>query len=170
MKRNIILIGFMGTGKTTVGQLLSDKLGHTFVDTDGLIVEAAGMTIPELFEHKGEPYFRDLESEMLEKALQREGLVLATGGGAVLRERNRNSMLEGGFVVALKAGAEHIIDRVKHDANRPLLAGDAEARVRKLLQDRAEAYDFAHLSIRTDELAPHEAAGKIAEAWTSAQR
>lgn len=152
MHRNIILIGFMGTGKSTVGQALAAALDWTFVDMDERIVEKAGQSIPEIFATHGEAYFRDLESDVLHELAGGAKQVIATGGGAVLRPANREVMLKGGLVVNLKADAETIIHRVKGDANRPLLAGDVEERVRKLLQERRGMYDYAHLAIDTSSM------------------
>jgi shikimate kinase len=156
MNKNILLIGFMGTGKTTIGQRLAEILGWTFTDTDKRIEELTGMSIPELFAEKGEAYFRQVESEVIESLRSSEQLVVSTGGGAVLREANREAMLASGLVVALTADAETIISRVRGDANRPLLAGDLEGKVRQLLRDRAGAYDFAHVVIDTSNKAVEE--------------
>ncbi|MDR9852832.1 shikimate kinase [Paenibacillus sp. VCA1] len=161
-KRNIILIGMMGTGKSTVGDILAKKLGYSLVDLDAAIVAEEGMTIPEMFELHGEPYFRKAETGVLRKILAQDGSkVVATGGGCVLREENRDLMLQGGFVVALTADAEAIVNRVKGDANRPLLAGGAEERVRTILEERKDAYRFAHSTVDTSRLGADEVALKI---------
>ncbi len=139
----------MGTGKSTVGALLATETGMRMVDLDEQIVLEAGLSIPEIFADKGEAYFRDLESEILSKVLSQSGIILSTGGGAVLREANRNVMLAGGKVFALRATAEEILGRVGQDPNRPLLAGDAEQRIKILLDERKQAYDFAHYAIDT---------------------
>lgn len=156
-KQNIILIGMMGTGKSTVGDLLAMELGYRLIDLDAAVVEKAGMTIPEIFERHGEPHFRELENETLRQVLASgEGVIVATGGGAVLRPDNCELMLQGGLVVALTADAEHIIARVQEDRNRPLLAGNAEERVRALLEERRDAYRFAHCTVETSGLAAEE--------------
>lgn len=147
--KNIVLVGMMGTGKSTVGAYLTAKAGLRLVDLDRMIVEEAGLTIPEIFAGKGEAFFRELESSLLRKVLGESGIVLATGGGVVLREENRRAMLESGLVIALKATAEEIIARVGEDENRPLLAGGAKERIALLLEERREAYDFAHHTIDT---------------------
>ncbi|MEG6588982.1 shikimate kinase, partial [Paenibacillus barengoltzii] len=99
LHHNIVLIGMMGTGKSTVGSLLAAATGKTFVDLDQRIVREAGRSIPDIFAAEGEAYFRDLESAALRNTLQEQGIVLATGGGAVLREANRLAMRGGGLVV-----------------------------------------------------------------------
>jgi shikimate kinase len=149
MERNIVLIGFMGTGKSTVGLALSDRLGWRFVDTDQAIVEREQRSIPELFQNQGEAYFRDAESTVLSNVLQGDKQIISTGGGAVLRAENRECMLASSFVVALTAPPEVLLGRLRGDVNRPLLAGDKEERVHRLMEERKNAYDFAHLMIDT---------------------
>lgn len=161
-KENIILIGMMGTGKSTVGEILAQKLGYTLVDLDAAVVANAGLTIPEIFELHGEAYFRKAETAMLQKVLSSGGQqVLATGGGAVLQPLNCELMVNGGLVVALTAQAEAIIERVKGDSNRPLLAGNAEERIRTILEERKQAYQFAHFTVDTGCMGADEVAQKI---------
>lgn len=167
--RNIVLVGFMGTGKTTVARLLAGRLGYAAVDTDEEIERRAGKAIAEIFASEGEAHFRDLESRVLREMLAGEGRVVATGGGAVLREENRRLMLASGWVVALTADAETLIARLARPAEagvRPLLAGDAEKRVRSLLEERRHAYDFAHCMIDTSRRTPEEVAGLMMR-WIS---
>lgn len=148
-KNNIVLIGMMGTGKSTVGALLAAEAGLRLVDLDQMIVMETGRSIPEIFAEKGETFFRDTESRLLGRVLADEGIVLATGGGVVLRQGNCRAMLENGLVIALKASADDIIARVGEDENRPLLAGGAKVRVTALLEERKNAYDFAHHTVDT---------------------
>ncbi|SDM93827.1 shikimate kinase [Paenibacillus sp. yr247] len=149
---NIVLVGFMGTGKSTVGQKLAERLGWTFQDSDAALEEEQQTSISDLFRIHGESHFRALESKVLEHILIRKGQVVATGGGAVLAECNRACMLQNGFVVALKASPEMIIQRVSSDTSRPLLQGNLEERVHLLLEERKSSYDFAHTVIDTTEL------------------
>jgi len=149
---NIVLVGFMGSGKSTVGKKLADKLGWTFTDTDARVEREQMTSISELFRRHGEAYFRELESRVLEDVLAEGQQVVATGGGIVLAERNRLRMLECGLVVALKAEASEVIRRVSSDRSRPLLQGDVGERVRTLMEQRKHAYDFAHISIDTSAL------------------
>ena len=152
MKRNIILVGMMGTGKSTAGTLVAETLGYEFIDLDHAIVEHEGRSIPEIFTDKGEAYFRRVETGILKTVLQTEGKVISTGGGSVLAPCNTSMMLENGFVVALTATAEDIISRVGSDENRPLLAGNAEEQVKRLLEQRKDAYLFAHYTVDTSGL------------------
>ncbi|WP_278044604.1 shikimate kinase [Paenibacillus solani] len=158
--RNIILIGMMGTGKSTVGRLIADELGYTLIDLDAEIERLEGKTIPEMFETAGEHYFREAESAALNSVLHQRGVVLASGGGAVLRADNCEAMKRGGWVAALTADAASIVERVRGDANRPLLAGDVEEKVRQILEERKDKYLFADVMVDTvgrsaDEVAAH---------------
>lgn len=146
---NIILIGFMGTGKSTIGTALAAKRNLIHLDLDTLIAQHEGCSIPELFSEKGETYFRDTESRLLAQILKRRGQVISTGGGAVLCPENREIMLQKGIVVALFADEAEIIRRVSADANRPLLAGNPAERVQALIKERAGLYDFAPVRIDT---------------------
>lgn len=160
-ERHIVLIGFMGTGKSTVGQQLAAAMGRTFADSDSEVEKREGVPVRELFAEKGEPYFRKAETRALTELLSGGSRIVATGGGAVLAEENRNLMLRKGFVVCLEASAETIISRVSGDSNRPLLQGNVEGRVKALLKERASAYDFAHFRLQTDGLSVQEAVDAI---------
>lgn len=151
----------MGTGKSTVGQKLAERLGWTYKDSDSVLEEEQQTSISDLFRLHGETYFRALESKTLEHILVRKGQVVATGGGAVLADGNRLCMLQNGFVVALKATPETIIQRVSSDSSRPLLQGNLEERVHTLLEGRKSAYDFAHTIIDTEELTADQIAELI---------
>jgi shikimate kinase len=156
---NLIVVGFMGTGKSTVCRLLASKLGFAAIDTDDEIERLSGRSIPELFASEGEAAFRDWESRVIREVLTGDRQVVATGGGAVLREENRRAMLAGGWVIALTAERDTLIGRVAQggeSANRPLLAGDADARVDELLARRRNAYDFAHVSVDTTHRSPSQ--------------
>lgn len=160
--QTIMLIGFMGTGKTTVGRALAEKLGMTQVDMDASIEQREGCTIADLFRDKGEQYFRDVESLVLAELLQQDKLVITTGGGVVLRPANRELMMQHGLVIALDASEEEIVKRVKNDPDRPLLAGDPAERVRSLKQERAGLYQFAPIQVDTTGKTVEEILGEIA--------
>lgn len=167
IRNNVVLVGFMGTGKSTVGKMAARRLGWTFVDSDAWIEEKTGKTIPELFGEQGEAVFREHEREALRELLNGENVVLATGGGAVLAEENRTCMLEGGLVIALTAPVAEILERVRGDRNRPLLQGNVEERVAALMEKRRGAYDFAHVTIDTAGIEPAAAADLIVKAVRS---
>lgn len=141
----------MGTGKTTVGAALAKRVGWTWVDVDKRIEAEECRPISEMFAKEGEGYFRRRETEVLQFLLRGRRQVITTGGGIVLSPVNRQLMLEHGFVVSLKASVETIVSRLSGDTTRPLLQGDVETRVRKLLKEREGLYDFADLSIDTTE-------------------
>ncbi len=169
-KDNVILIGFMGTGKSTIGRLLAERLGWTYADSDARIEQEQGVTIPALFERDGEAGFRELETEVLLRIMAEGRQVIATGGGAVLAERNRRAMLDNGFVVTLQASKEAIIARVSGDTGRPLLQGNLEERVTTLMENRKHAYDFADFIIDTTGLQPDDIAARIVQAREQAFR
>ncbi|NDI33527.1 shikimate kinase [Chengkuizengella sediminis] len=150
MKKNIVLVGFMGTGKSTVGKQLSLKLGWEFVDTDQMIEQREKMSIPEIFSKKGENYFREVETIIIQKVMSNEKQVVATGGGSVLNLQNRSCMLSHGTVIHLDAEVEEIIKRVKSEKHRPLLQGNLKERVYEMMEKRKYAYEFADFVIDTN--------------------
>ena len=138
---NIVLTGFMGVGKTTVGREAAAQLGRPFVDMDDLIVAEASMAIPEIFEQHGEAYFRSLERTVLRRLAAEQGLVIATGGGALVDAANRELMTRTSLVVCLSAAVSATEERIGADANRPLMATpDRQQRIIDLLSQRAAAY------------------------------
>jgi shikimate kinase len=147
----------MGSGKTVTGEALADLLDYVFVDLDAEIQVKEGRSIPEIFSGSGEPYFRDVESSVLEHFSKQGGQVIATGGGIVLREGNVKRMKITGKVVLLKASAESLWQRVRYSKDRPLLnKPDPLGTLRQILKDREILYENAgHFSVVTD--------GKIAE-------
>jgi shikimate kinase len=138
---NIFLIGMMGAGKTTVGRMLARRLKLRFVDSDREIEARCGVKIPVIFEIEGEAGFRAREALAIEALAAMQGVVLATGGGAVLAEQNRRCLAARGTVVYLSAKPEDLYERVRHDRNRPLLAGgEPLARLRELHVQRDPLY------------------------------
>jgi len=139
-RTNLVLTGFMGTGKTAIGRVLAQRLNMDFVDTDQEIEALAGMTVNEIFARRGEEYFRRIEEEAVKKAASRQHCVIATGGGVVLRPQNVQALRESGYIVCLKASPEVICERVK-DQLRPLLLPDgSEKRIREILTQREPFY------------------------------
>ncbi len=150
MFRNIILTGFMGVGKTSVGTRLAQDLNFTFVDTDSLIEADQRISITNIFSRHGEPFFRDVESRIIRDVMERQGQVVSTGGGAVIRKENREAFRDAGFVICLTAQPEVIFERIKHETHRPLLqTADPLAKIRELLKSRAEFYNKADAVIDT---------------------
>jgi shikimate kinase len=165
--RNIVLIGFMGCGKSTVGRELRRMLGYPLVDTDSVIEARAGKRITRIFEEDGERAFRDMETELLrELAADRANpRIVATGGGIVVRPENRDLISSLGYVVWLRVPVETILRRTRRSRARPLLnTGDAASRVRMLLSEREPWYrQCAHLPIETAGLESDEVATGILE-------
>ena len=156
-KRSIVLVGMMGAGKSTIGRRLSARLHLPFLDADNEIELAhAGMTIPEIFAAYGEPYFRDGEARVIARLLEGGPAVLATGGGAFMREETRNRIRDKAVSIWLKADADIIMRRVKRRADRPLLqTPDPAATVGRLIEEREPTYQHADLTIASRDV-PHE--------------
>ncbi len=167
-KRNLILVGFMGSGKTSVGRLLASRTGWRFIDLDGVIVRRTGLAVAEIFRTFGEPYFRFLEHWMLKEACQGRRQVIAAGGGTICDPRNRSLMKEAGRVVCLTARAGTIRERLAGDDTRPLLTpqrsgrGDVDV-LEVLLDKRLAAYREADLMVATDGMTPVAVAEEIVE-------
>lgn len=123
-KENIYLIGLMGAGKTTIGKQLAKALKIPFFDSDKVIEEHTGVDIPTIFEFEGEEGFRDREQKIIRKLTEMKGIVLATGGGTILREANRDLLKANGYIVYLQCSIERILERTRRDTQRPLLKTD----------------------------------------------
>jgi shikimate kinase len=154
--RSIVLVGMMGAGKSTIGRRLAARLGLPFTDADTEIETAAGMSIPEIFESQGEPYFRDGEARVIARILDSGPRVLATGGGAFMREETRNRIRDRAISIWLRADTDIIMRRVRRRADRPLLqTADPEATVNRLLGEREPVYRNADLTIASRDV-PHD--------------
>jgi shikimate kinase len=163
--RNIVITGFMGTGKTTAGKLVAEKLGRPYLDTDEEIVRRVGMSIPEIFERDGEERFRHIERRMCRFLAAQGGYVISTGGGMLVDESNREVMLASGFVVCLTAAPEAIAERLKADkTERPLLKGDWRA----LLAKRQSAYAEIPNQVDTTGKTTETIADEIIQLWQTA--
>lgn len=166
-KTNIILTGFMGAGKSSVGKLLALKLKRDFIDTDLLIEEEAAQSIADIFKTKGEAVFRDLETSAARKLLSYQAgtVVVATGGGLVLRAENRRLLKKAGTVILLKVSAEEVLKRVGAQSHRPLLKeGPPLEKIKALLKQRERFYADCHLSINTDGKCQEEVCAEILQA------
>jgi len=139
---NIVLIGMMGSGKTSVGRAISKKAGIAFIDTDAVIEAHRGMTIPHIFEHYGEAHFRSLEAEIAQQVASYTNTVIATGGGIVLNSRNMAFLRTSGFVVYLRCSPTQLYERTAKDHNRPLLNATNERlmKLETLLSQREHLY------------------------------
>ncbi|MDK2820114.1 MAG: shikimate kinase [Clostridia bacterium] len=164
MPGNIVLIGFMGSGKSTIGQILAKELGWRYLDTDAMIEQKVGISIKEIFAKYGEKYFRDLEEKAVSRTLVVSRTVIATGGGAVLSKLNVKNLKPGNKVVWLKVRPETVVDRVGADDGRPLLKNQDLSNITKLIEKRQSYYSFADLHIDTDQKDAAAVAGEIKEA------
>lgn len=160
---NIVLIGMPASGKTTVAEILSKKLGLNVIDTDALIVEKHG-EINRIFENYGEKYFRDIETAAVREAVKRTNAVISTGGGCPLRKENVQNLKRNGKIIFLRTSVAELIKRTEGDGTRPLLKGEREERLKSLLAVRTPIYEeAADFTVDTDGLAPDEIADEITE-------
>ena len=165
MRENLILIGFMGTGKTSLGKLLANRLGRGFIDLDQKIERDANMTIPEIFEKHGEKYFRELEKKAVREVSERKNLVIATGGGTVKDAENVRLLKNSGVIICLTTEPEEIFRRTERRGERPVLDGseDRLATIKKLLAEREIFYSQADYTIDTTDWSPLQIMNDICE-------
>ena len=167
---NIVLIGFMGTGKTTVGQQISKELWMPMVDTDTMVEVDNQMIIGEIFDRYGEGYFRNLETAAVRKVSKFKSHVISTGGGVVLRFENLNLLQENGLLFCLRATPEEIFERIKDESRRPLLKDpDPPNKIRQLLQARQAHYQRIEHQIETTNLSIEEVTNQIIGIYQSAR-
>ncbi|MGI6705461.1 MAG: shikimate kinase [Clostridia bacterium] len=168
MKRNIILTGFMGTGKSTVGQILAKNLGYEFLDTDAFIEREEGRSISDIFRDDGEHYFRQLETKLVLRIRILEGVVVATGGGMILKPEHRNWFREKGIIVCLDAKLDTLLKNLADSTHRPLLDREAEQdrewKIQKLYYERKKAYMDADWICMIDDKTPQQVAREIVDA------
>ena len=161
--KNIYLIGLMGSGKTTLGKILSKKLDKNFYDSDHVIEEKLGVDVPIIFEYEGEAGFREREKDSLKELVRKKNIVLATGGGIILSKSNRDLLSENGIVIYLKSNQKDLIKRMKNDKTRPLLKnGNIEEVIKKLCKEREPLYEeIADFEIMTKNKRIHEIVNEI---------
>ncbi|MEL7013610.1 MAG: shikimate kinase [Pseudomonadota bacterium] len=149
LHKTVVLVGMMGAGKTAVGRTLATKLDVPFLDSDAEIVEAAKMTIAEIFERDGEAFFRDREAEVINRLLESQPGILSTGGGAFLSERNRQNVSQKGVSIWLNADLNLLWGRVKNKNNRPLLrTSNPYQTLKELYRERVPSYEAATLTVK----------------------
>lgn len=160
--KNIVIVGFMGTGKTVVAKGLAEKLNRDFLELDGIIEGKEGMSIREIFEKKGEAYFRKIEKEAVKEAAKKQGLVISAGGGAIIDEENFRNLKRNGTIICLEASPDVILKRTKGNTCRPLLnVGDPKKRIEELLKKRKPYYKKVDFRIDTDNLKIEQVVEKI---------
>lgn len=165
MNYNIMLIGFMGTGKTTVSRELSKSMNIKEVDMDNYIIKREGMSINDIFESKGEEYFRNVETECLKEIQKEKGMIVSCGGGTVLKDENVKCMKDGGVIVLLMAAPETVYNRVKNGKERPILNGHMNVEyISELMEKRKQRYlDVADIKIVTDGKTPVSICNEIVQ-------
>jgi shikimate kinase len=153
----------MGSGKTTLGKILSKKLDKNFYDSDHVIEEKLGVDVPMIFEYEGEAGFREREKDSLKELVSKQNIVLATGGGIILSKSNRDLLSENGIVIYLKSNQKDLIKRMKNDKTRPLLKnGNIEEIIKKLCKEREPLYEeIADFEIMTKNKRIHEVVNEI---------
>ena len=163
-KRNLILCGFMATGKSSVGKQLASMLGYDFLDMDACIEAEEGIPIPRIFAERGEAAFRALESKMVERIANRRASVIATGGGTIVNPLNLEKLKSCGILINLTADIDTIISRTGSGEDRPMLQqGDRRERILSLMAQRAGAYAQADLAIDTSTITVEEVARQIVD-------
>ena len=162
-EQNIILIGPMGSGKSTIGQLIASRLNRDFVDSDHYIEQKTGVNIPTIFDIEGEDGFRARETKALKELTSQKKLVIATGGGSVIRKENQQLLKSSGFIVFLDTSVNQQMARLKHDKKRPLLQTDnPREKLEKLFSERKPLYlELADIRIRTDRKFARKVAAEI---------
>ena len=164
--RNLVLVGFMGTGKSAVGRRVAALAAAPFLEMDAELERRAGKSISRIFAEDGEPAFRDQEARLAEEWGRKQGAVISCGGGVVLREANLRALQANGLLVCLTARPEVILARTARAAKRPLLAGDnPEQKIRDLLAARAPLYAKISVQIDTSDLGPEELAAQVLARW-----
>ena len=165
MKNNIVLVGMMGAGKSTIGLELEKVLeGFTLVDMDLEIEKRTGMKISEIFEKYGEEYFRNYETSLIKELCEKDHQIISTGGGVFEKEENRKILKENGIVFYLKATAEKLFDRIKSQTHRPLLKqGFGVEKVKSILDNREANYSKADIIIDTENMLPQNIVKRIVE-------
>jgi shikimate kinase len=159
---NIVLTGFMGTGKSAVGRILSERLGRPLLDADDVLEQETGRTVPQIFSEEGEEGFRELEKKVVQKLASAQAQVITTGGGAVLDPENRAALEAAGILICLRAQPETILARIEMEAHRPLIeGGDRLKKIQELLSARAGIYDQIPHQVDTDGQTPLQVAKKI---------
>ncbi len=161
---NIVLIGYRGTGKSTVAEILAERTAKEVVSSDGRIIEKAGMSIPDIVEKHGWDHFRDIESDVVDELCAREGIIVDAGGGVIIRERNIRALRAGGTVFWLTAKINTIVERIADDDQRPSLTGTKSfvEEIEEVLDQRLPLYRAAaHHTIETDDKTPEQIAEEI---------
>ena len=161
LNKNLVFLGMMGSGKSSIGNLVSKKLDLPFIDVDILIIENTGMTIPEIFEKKGEDYFRNLEEKITLKCLKKINNVISLGGGGFINTKIRKEVLTNNFSFWLNWDDSILIKRIKDSKKRPLVFKSTDQEIRTIIKDRSKIYSNAQFKINCNKLTKTEIVKKI---------
>ena len=161
LNKNLVFLGMMGSGKSSIGNLVSKKLGLPFIDIDNLIVISAGMSVSEIFEKKGEDYFRNLEEKITLKSLKKIKNVVSLGGGGFINDKIRNTILANHFSFWLNCNESTLIKRIKDNKKRPLAYKSTEQEIRSIIKSRSKIYSNAQFKINCNKLTKTEIVKKI---------
>lgn len=167
MEQPLVIIGLMGAGKTSIGKMLAEELGYDFLDSDDVIVEREGRSIPDIFEQSGEPHFRQIEREVIQDLMQDSTPhIIGTGGGAFMNEKTRQAIKQSGTSIFLKASLDVLVNRVGQGEGRPLLTAGNNPRevLDKLMQERYPVYGKADLTVETRAETPEETLNSVMNA------
>ena len=159
--KNLVLFGFMGSGKSTIGRLASSELKLPFIDTDAEIEHRQKIPVSEIFEKQGEAAFRGIEAQLIEELSQKEGVIIATGGGAILRQQNIDHLKRNGIVVFLHVDEETVLRRTSSNQNRPLLKGNAKENIHALMTARAPLYAALPYQVETSGRTSHQVLNEV---------
>jgi len=164
-KKNLVLLGFMGSGKSTIGSILANKLNLDFIDVDYHLEKEEGISISKIFSAKGESYFRKIEEKISIKLLKLNNKVISLGGGGFINSNIQRLVLKDGISFWLKWNSLTLINRVKRNKKRPLIININEKKLKKLIRDRSEAYNKAHYKIDCENLNKNEIVNKISDIY-----
>ena len=165
MKKNLVLLGMMGSGKSTIGSLISKKLNVKFYDTDKFIEDEANMKINEIFRVKGEAFFRDLEEKIILKILQTSNSIISLGGGSFINQKIRAEVLRNNLSIWLNWKNSTLINRIKNSKKRPLTLNLKSNEMIKLIEERSKFYEKAHFKINCDKITKTEIINKILDLY-----
>ncbi len=164
-KKNLVFLGMMGSGKSSIGFLISKKLNLQFIDIDNMIEEKAGLKISNIFKDKGESYFRNLEEKITLKVLKKSNIVISLGGGGFINEKIRNEVLNNNFSFWLDWDSEILLQRIKNSEKRPIALNSSDQEIANLIKKRSKIYSKAEFKINCNKLTKNEIVKKITKIY-----
>ena len=163
--KNLVFLGMMGSGKSSIGFLISKKLNLQFIDIDNMIEEKAGLKISNIFKDKGESYFRNLEEKITLKVLKKSNIVISLGGGGFINEKIRNEVLNNNFSFWLDWDSEILLQRIKNSEKRPIALNSSDQEIANLIKKRSKIYSKAEFKINCNKLTKNEIVKKITKIY-----